>query len=101
MVICKSASKNALPSKSFFFSSRRRHTMSKRDWSSDVCSSDLSDKPNMPLLPPILQKTGRDISHIFFCAGHLQNLLWGEMLADIGVMLFDVLECCHCVAEII
>src|SRR5699024_11355904 len=26
---------------SFFFSSRRRHTRSKRDWSSDVCSSDL------------------------------------------------------------
>src|SRR5438067_13919883 len=27
--------------KFFFFSSRRRHTRSKRDWSSDVCSSDL------------------------------------------------------------
>src|SRR5699024_11325832 len=25
-----------------FFSSRRRHTRSKRDWSSDVCSSDLN-----------------------------------------------------------
>src|SRR5699024_12143102 len=25
----------------FVFSSRRRHTRSKRDWSSDVCSSDL------------------------------------------------------------
>src|SRR5699024_12087125 len=25
-----------------FFSSRRRHTRSKRDWSSDVCSSDLA-----------------------------------------------------------
>src|SRR5699024_11950726 len=25
----------------FCFSSRRRHTRSKRDWSSDVCSSDL------------------------------------------------------------
>src|SRR5699024_11621996 len=25
----------------FFYSSRRRHTRSKRDWSSDVCSSDL------------------------------------------------------------
>src|SRR5699024_11730399 len=25
-----------------FFSSRRRHTRSKRDWSSDVCSSDLT-----------------------------------------------------------
>src|SRR5699024_11817969 len=28
----------------FFFSSRRRHTSSKRDWSSDVCSSDLKLK---------------------------------------------------------
>src|SRR5699024_6457527 len=28
----------------FFFSSRRRHTRSKRDWSSDVCSSDLPAK---------------------------------------------------------
>src|SRR5699024_12186171 len=28
----------------FFFSSRRRHTRSKRDWSSDVCSSDLQPK---------------------------------------------------------
>src|SRR5699024_11745949 len=26
---------------SFFFSSRRLHTIAKRDWSSDVCSSDL------------------------------------------------------------
>src|SRR5207247_3966998 len=29
----------------FFFSSRRRHTRSTRDWSSDVCSSDLVDDP--------------------------------------------------------
>src|SRR2546422_6488502 len=28
----------------FFFSSRRRHTRCSRDWSSDVCSSDL-DQP--------------------------------------------------------
>src|SRR5690606_40827270 len=27
----------------FFFSSRRRHTRFSRDWSSDVCSSDLFD----------------------------------------------------------
>src|SRR5699024_11274419 len=31
----------------FFFSSRRRHTRSKRDWSSDVCSSDLPWKKRM------------------------------------------------------
>src|SRR2546421_5640808 len=28
----------------FFFSSRRRHTRSDRDWSSDVCSSDLKQR---------------------------------------------------------
>src|SRR2546421_1207642 len=32
---------NAWDRSCFFFSSRRRHTRSDRDWSSDVCSSDL------------------------------------------------------------
>src|SRR5690606_40731999 len=32
----------------FFFSSRRRHTSFSRDWSSDVCSSDLSLTPGTP-----------------------------------------------------
>src|SRR5699024_11491470 len=35
----------------FFFSSRRRHTMSKRDWSSDVCSSDLSTNSTLTSWP--------------------------------------------------
>src|SRR5690606_40021593 len=30
----------------FFFSSRRRHTRFSRDWSSDVCSSDLLRRPS-------------------------------------------------------
>src|SRR5690606_41172422 len=30
----------------FFFSSRRRHTRFSRDWSSDVCSSDLPRSPS-------------------------------------------------------
>src|SRR5690606_39812380 len=33
----------------FFFSSRRRHTRFSRDWSSDVCSSDLSSSTYRPL----------------------------------------------------
>src|SRR2546421_2489507 len=33
----------------FFFSSRRRHTRSDRDWSSDVCSSDLNGKTSTSL----------------------------------------------------
>src|SRR5207245_5304034 len=47
----------------FFFSSRRRHTRCYRDWSSDVCSSDLvslasvnsfRDIPKHPFLAPTL-----------------------------------------------
>src|SRR5215510_1769473 len=37
---------------SFFFSSRRRHTRWPRDWSSDVCSSDLPGSgPSQPAMP--------------------------------------------------
>src|SRR5436309_328010 len=32
----------------FFFSSRRRHTRFSRDWSSDVCSSDLASAQKQP-----------------------------------------------------
>src|SRR2546422_9474922 len=36
----------------FFFSSRRRHTRCSRDWSSDVCSSDLPDPVAVPPREP-------------------------------------------------
>src|SRR6266498_4481543 len=36
----------------FFFSSRRRHTRCGRDWSSDVCSSDLRRRPQRAARPP-------------------------------------------------
>src|SRR5207249_6667364 len=43
----------------FFFSSRRRHTRLKRDWSSDVCSSDLgirgADAGVAELTRPVIQ----------------------------------------------
>src|SRR3712207_6975219 len=46
----------------FFFSSRRRHTRYWRDWSSDVCSSDLLEqahngKPQLVVLDLMLPKT--------------------------------------------
>src|SRR5205807_3368026 len=49
----------------FFFSSRRRHTRLQGDWSSDVCSSDLtpvplSNQPPQPLPPP----TGQPPYHL-------------------------------------
>src|SRR5699024_9888915 len=51
-----------------FFSSRRRHTRSKRDWSSDVCSSDLQ-----------LKEVGTDVSQFiaelveFFGASYMKE----------------------------
>src|SRR6266496_3773267 len=42
----------------FFFSSRRRHTRSLRDWSSDVCSSDLDS-----LRFPLLEELGQDLAY--------------------------------------
>src|SRR3712207_8682964 len=48
----------------FFFSSRRRHTRYWRDWSSDVCSSDLQairrlGRIEIPLPTPALGSVGR------------------------------------------
>src|SRR5207249_2728695 len=40
----------------FFFSSRRRHTRSKRDWSSDVCSSDLTPGREFPGLGDVVRE---------------------------------------------
>src|SRR5206468_9486798 len=56
----------------FFFSSRRRHTRSDRDWSSDVCSSDLVGKVNVD-------------KHIFKKASALERIEFEEM-ADHTVM---------------
>src|SRR6266498_5127854 len=43
----------------FFFSSRRRHTRCGRDWSSDVCSSDLP-------LHPMQSRTNQKPVRLFF-----------------------------------
>src|SRR2546421_6563398 len=45
----------------FFFSSRRRHTRSDRDWSSDVCSSDLF---------LALRPEGPQAGELVFVSGH-------------------------------
>src|SRR2546421_5532310 len=45
----------------FFFSSRRRHTRSDRDWSSDVCSSDLP-KATLETIERMLEYTTKPLS---------------------------------------
>src|SRR5216683_8201911 len=63
----------------FFFSSRRRHTRSDRDWSSDVCSSDLVEEagrrpePGDPGQPgPLL------LSRLADGLGEIRISLWGS-----------------------
>src|SRR5690625_7190918 len=53
----------------FFFSSRRRHTRWPRDWSSDVCSSDLGSSS-------FITNTTCEISQ------HLEYLPFGETLIE-------------------
>src|SRR5207249_8418932 len=72
----------------FFFSSRRRHTRSKRDWSSDVCSSDLNGMMGLALLknynpfgaPPSL--TLIDIMKKFDKSFGLSGKSYGKVTGD-------------------
>src|SRR5207253_5329891 len=64
----------------FFFSSRRRHTRWPRDWSSDVCSSDL------PKLTVITRKAYGG-AYCVMCSKHIRadfNVAWPT--AEIAVM---------------
>src|SRR5690349_23526113 len=64
----------------FFFSSRRRHTRSLRDWSSDVCSSDLHQVEALrnPLFADVLQAPGG------------VNLLWNTAVVAPAAILWPV-----------
>src|SRR5699024_11902365 len=56
----------------FFFSSRRRHTRSKRYWSSDVCSSDLGvgrDNRRVYVSPETLTIVFTGVGLLFAIAG--------------------------------
>src|SRR5207247_173200 len=107
----------------FFFSSRRRHTISTRDWSSDVCSSDLfaichagiqnnrsaviqqrqrfldcevrSLDVDVKLL--VVQRLGRIRKRREFCHArvHKQDINLAELLLNFRVQLVDVCQLGH------
>src|SRR3989449_8906637 len=47
----------------FFFSSRRRHTRCSRDWSSDVCSSDLQAYREATRVRPAFPEAWNGLGH--------------------------------------
>src|SRR2546422_8515462 len=59
----------------FFFSSRRRHTRCSRDWSSDVCSSDL-------------ERARRQVAHELEIIGRLD-------LAGYFLIVWDIVQFCR------
>src|SRR5947209_14056502 len=70
------------PTAFFFFSSRRRHTRYWRDWSSDVCSSDLPQFAKLAtlrftlILPAVLG--------IVYIGAFEATRSWGDLFALLG-----------------
>src|SRR2546421_5433594 len=65
----------------FFFSSRRRHTRSDRDWSSDVCSSDLPEEGEQM----------RRVEVCGTCKGYLKAVTTVRPLAPWAILLDDLM----------
>src|SRR2546430_7664702 len=63
----------------FFFSSRRRHTRFDCDWSSDVCSSDLTDwKMLQPRIDAAFQLTPKTVLRGGWGLSFLNNVSTGN-----------------------
>src|SRR5690606_39721933 len=64
----------------FFFSSRRRHTRFSRDWSSDVCSSDLEGSGAYRSMEMALRKAGMSPADIDYINAHGTSTPLGDEL---------------------
>src|SRR5690625_2970555 len=67
---------------SFFFSSRRRHTRWPRDWSSDVCSSDLLDNYKCYLNSKPVTLSAKELQLLILLAKHPNQIWSSEQLYD-------------------
>src|SRR2546429_3454483 len=81
----------------FFFSSRRRHTRCSRDWSSDVCSSDLFRLiyiPSALYVRGIATSTANNIANheLLFRLGMVSDLLCGTILIFLTLALYRLFK---------
>src|SRR3989449_9996240 len=68
-----------MPSVFFFFSSRRRHTRCSRDWSSDVCSSDLGAVSINAMSQAISEAMSVLLRVLYPVAPHVTHALWEDL----------------------
>src|SRR2546422_7947018 len=68
----------------FFFSSRRRHTRCSRDWSSDVCSSDLEKLRTLSALSGLIT-SARDTQEVFKALARAATMLLGAGMVHVWV----------------
>src|SRR5215813_3824075 len=79
----------------FFFSSRRRHTRCGRDWSSDVCSSDLAPSPRPEWADARIRsyrrlgRTNAMVSDISFGSGRINDADIARHAIERGLTYFD------------
>src|SRR2546430_9090013 len=69
----------------FFFSSRRRHTRFDCDWSSDVCSSDLTQRCDVPAAKVATASTAK-IEHPASEIGPVRRLRRAELPRDTATL---------------
>src|SRR3989449_7206343 len=74
----------------FFFSSRRRHTRCSRDWSSDVCSSDLDALTRNPAKRRALMEGG--VGTFVFTGSSLARRSFFKIVAFVMDVAEELLE---------
>src|SRR5260370_32178886 len=73
----------------FFFSSRRRHTRFKCDWSSDVCSSDLATEGALQNGDYLVQERVPTARETFPALTEDGRIEFSEQLVDLDPLLFN------------
>src|SRR5207245_4576287 len=72
----------------FFFSSRRRHTRCYRDWSSDVCSSDLYHTALQPMLAEL--RVARMLARLLYEHPRARRWVFGRVGQRLVEAITDV-----------
>src|SRR5690606_40986971 len=80
----------------FFFSSRRRHTRFSRDWSSDVCSSDLAwPRRRSTALGPYRSSSTGSTSLLLILSGTLRMVIDRFLKSSTVCSIEPLRDCCR------